>query len=60
MGSLEDIPWIFGGDFNMVEHPQDKSRGNKFKWKPNEKFFWMRMVNKLRIWDLLAGNKPDC
>lgn len=35
--SLPDIPWILGGDFNMVEHKDDKSGGITNEWKGGEK-----------------------
>lgn len=36
ISSLPDIPWILGGDFNMVESQKDKSGGRPFNWKPAE------------------------
>lgn len=37
LSSLEDIPWFIGGDFNMIEHSQDKRGGSKFEWKGVER-----------------------
>ena len=33
LSSLTDIPWIFGGDFNMLENQEDKMGGLPFSWK---------------------------
>ena len=37
---LPDIPWMFGGDFNMIEAHEDKLGGLPFSWKEQEKLFW--------------------
>lgn len=59
MTTLPDIPWLVGGDFNMVESQQDKSRGNPFIWKDNEKIHWNKLINSKTLFDPLAGNKAS-
>lgn len=56
---LKDIPWIVGGDFNMVENPQDKLGGTKHEWKGNKRFYWSSLKNKLSLLDLLEGRKNE-
>lgn len=34
---LPDIPWIFWGDFNMIEHKEDKIGRSNVEWKGDEK-----------------------
>lgn len=43
----------------MVEHHQDKLGGLPFEWKPNEKFFWYKMLNKLRLVVPLASKRSE-
>lgn len=57
IAKLDDIPWLLGGDFNMVLNAQDKQGGNKVEWKGAERIHWERMVNKLRLLDPIAGKK---
>lgn len=59
ISNLEDIPWVLGGDFNMVINPQDKQGGNKVEWKGTERIQWERMTNKLKLLDPLAGKKGE-
>lgn len=54
---LEDIPWIIGGDFNVVESPSDKKGGNKFEWKGMERLQWDRMINKLHLFYPISWRK---
>lgn len=56
---LKDIPWLLGGDFNMVNNVQDKQGGNKVKWKGVERIHWERMVNKMRLTDPIAGRRES-
>lgn len=42
--SLPDIPWILGGDFNMIESQIDKSGGRPFSWKLAEIDHWNNMI----------------
>ncbi|XP_059064486.1 uncharacterized protein LOC131856648 [Cryptomeria japonica] len=36
-GSVKgEIPWFFGGDFNMIESQEDKIGGNSFNWNNND------------------------
>jgi hypothetical protein len=54
---LPDIPWLFGGDFNMVESHLDKSGGNPFHWKDNERSFWNKLLSSKCLFDPIAGRK---
>lgn len=37
-GCVGDIPWILGGDFNMIENQEDKHGGIEMDWKGNDFF----------------------
>ncbi|XP_059066391.1 uncharacterized protein LOC131857706 [Cryptomeria japonica] len=57
INDLPDLPWIVGGDFNMVESQIDKEGGLPFTWKDREKLHWDRMKRNKLFFDPLAGNK---
>lgn len=57
--TLPNITWIFGGDFNMIENVEDKSRGLSMDWKCDEKLFWDIMKSTLHLFDPLDGRKGD-
>lgn len=43
----------------MVEQVEDKWDGIDMTWKGAEKNFWLRAKNKLRLLDLLEGDKKE-
>lgn len=57
LASLSNIPWILGGDFNMVEHKDEKLGGVVIEWKGGEKPHWDKMKNMKRFFDALEGLK---
>ncbi|XP_059072101.1 uncharacterized protein LOC131872684 [Cryptomeria japonica] len=59
MTSLPCIPWVIAGDFNMVEHQDNKGGGLPFAWKDMKKSHWFKMKNSLQLYDPLAGNKNN-
>lgn len=59
LSTLPDIPWYFGGDFNMVESQTDKIGGNPFKWKDYENLHWSNFINTKNLFDPLANNKDS-
>ena len=49
----EDVEnWIVGGDFNMLEDPQDRRGGSMITIQGLELANWERLVRKLRIYDM--------
>ena len=48
---LPKIPWVFVGDFNMVEHRIDKAGGLPHCWKGNEMYFWFKFKRKFNLVD---------
>ncbi len=49
----EDVEnWIVGGDFNMLEDPQDRRGGSMTTIQGLELANWERLVRKLRIYDM--------
>lgn len=59
LATLNDVPSILGGDFNMIEHQDEKSGGNPFEWKPSEKPHWDRLIQHKDLLDPLLGNKSN-
>ncbi|XP_059067540.1 uncharacterized protein LOC131858343 [Cryptomeria japonica] len=57
--TLPDIPWFFGGDFNMVESQTNKVGGNPFRWKDSENMHWSKFISSKNLFDPLANIK-DC
>ena len=57
--TLPDIPWLFGGDFNMVESQIDKVGGNPFIWKDCENLHWSKFIFSKNLFDPLANNKDS-
>ena len=47
----DEIKWIVGGDFNMLEDPQDRRGGSRLTIQGQELANWERLVFKLRISD---------
>lgn len=47
----KDCEWIFGGDFNMIERPQDKSNDCGRGISDPEIFTWNELLNAFRIKD---------
>ena len=45
------VKWIVGGDFNMLENPQDRRGGNMLTIQGQELANWEMLVFKLRISD---------
>lgn len=38
---------------------EDKSGGNKFEWKSNDKRFWSKLKDKIKLFDPLKGRKQE-
>ena len=60
LSALPNIPWFFGGDFNMVESQMDnKMGGNPFRWKDYEFLHWSKFINSKKKIDPLANIKDS-
>lgn len=46
---LSNVPWIIGGDLNMVEQKEDKIGGNPKSWKRNELYVWEKSKRFLNL-----------
>lgn len=50
-GLPKDYEWIFGGDFNMTERPQDKSNDCERAISDLERFTWNELLNSFQVND---------